>query len=117
MRFTIDGGGVGNSYTVNGTGSIAGLAGIYTISGGGSIGSYQNTGDTYVISASGISVLEEKVSAAAAGVVTVRGTGSGHNVGMSQFGAKAMAELGYTFEDILYFYFTGINLERVGFYF
>ena len=29
---------------------------------------------------------------------------------------EAMAELGYTFEDILNFYFTGITLERVGFY-
>ena len=32
---------------------------------------------------------------------------------MSQYGARAMAELGYAYEDILYFYFTGIELERI----
>ena len=32
---------------------------------------------------------------------------------MSQYGAKAMAEQGHTYEDILHFYFTGITLERV----
>lgn len=38
----------------------------------------------------------------------INGTGWGHNVGMSQNGAKAMANLGFTFEDILKFYFTGV---------
>lgn len=33
---------------------------------------------------------------------------------MSQYGAKAMAEEGYSYEDILDFYFTGITLERIG---
>ena len=46
--------------------------------------------------------------------ITITGTGSGHNVGMSQYGAKAMAEQGYTYADILSFYFTGITLERIG---
>ena len=32
---------------------------------------------------------------------------------MSQYGAKAMAEQGYTYEDILLFYYTGITLERI----
>ena len=69
-----------------------------------------------MITSSGITALEEKDSSAVSTSVTISGTGSGHNVGMSQYGAKAMAELGYTFEDILNFYFTGITLERVGFY-
>ena len=34
----------------------------------------------------------------------------GHGVGMSQNGAKKMAELGYSFEEILKFYYTGIEV-------
>ena len=43
--------------------------------------------------------------------VTITGTGYGHGVGMSQYGAKAMAQLGKTYREILTFYFTGITLE------
>lgn len=43
---------------------------------------------------------------------TFQGTGWGHHVGMSQYGAKAMAEQGKTYEDILNFYFTGITLQK-----
>ena len=38
------------------------------------------------------------------------GDGYGHNVGMSQFGAKAMAELGHTYREILEFYYTGVTI-------
>ena len=38
------------------------------------------------------------------------GSGWGHNIGMSQFGAKAMAELGYTYDQILKFYYTGVTV-------
>ena len=46
-----------------------------------------------------------------AGVVTFTGKGNGHSVGMSQYGAKGMAEAGYTFEDILKFYYTGVEIK------
>ena len=39
------------------------------------------------------------------------GAGSGHGVGMSQYGAKGMAEKGYTYEEILKHYYTGITVE------
>lgn len=39
------------------------------------------------------------------------GKGWGHGLGMSQWGAKKMAELGYTYEDILKHYYTGIEIE------
>ena len=45
------------------------------------------------------------------GTFTITGTGSGHNVGMSQYGAKAMAELGYDYIDILKFYYTDITIR------
>lgn len=39
------------------------------------------------------------------------GSGWGHGLGMSQWGAKKMAELGYTYEDILLHYYTGTTIE------
>lgn len=38
------------------------------------------------------------------------GTGYGHGVGMSQYGAKGMAEAGYNYEQILKHYFTGTTV-------
>ncbi len=40
------------------------------------------------------------------------GTGWGHSVGMSQYGAKGMAEAGFSYVDILLHYFPGTNLEN-----
>ena len=40
------------------------------------------------------------------------GTGWGHSVGMSQYGAKGMAEAGYTYQEILAHYFVGTHLEN-----
>lgn len=40
------------------------------------------------------------------------GTGWGHSVGMSQYGAKGMAEAGFSYLDILLHYFPGTNLEN-----
>ena len=41
----------------------------------------------------------------------VEGRGFGHNVGMSQEGAKGMAERGYTFDQILKYYYTGVDVQ------
>ncbi len=43
---------------------------------------------------------------------TFKGQGWGHSVGMSQWGAHAMANQGYTYEEILKFYYTGIEISR-----
>ena len=42
---------------------------------------------------------------------TIVGGGYGHNVGMSQWGAYAMGKQGFTYEEILKFYYTGITIE------
>lgn len=47
------------------------------------------------------------------GRVTFRGHGWGHGVGLCQWGAKGMADLGYTAELILRHYYPGANLERI----
>ncbi|MEG1240369.1 MAG: sporulation protein SpoIID, partial [Oscillospiraceae bacterium] len=46
-----------------------------------------------------------------AGTYTITGNGWGHHVGMSQWGAYAMAQLGLNYMDILNFYFTGIEIK------
>ena len=43
---------------------------------------------------------------------TFNGSGWGHSVGMSQWGAYAMAQKGFTYDQILKFYFTGIEIAE-----
>lgn len=45
------------------------------------------------------------------GKLILSGAGSGHGVGMSQDGAIEMARQGFTFIDILTFYYTGIEVK------
>lgn len=45
--------------------------------------------------------------------ITITTKGNGHGVGMSQYGANDMAKKGYTFEQILKKYYTGINLMHL----
>lgn len=40
--------------------------------------------------------------------VTIYGGGNGHGVGMSQYGAKGYAEAGYTYQNILNNFYTGV---------
>ena len=47
------------------------------------------------------------------GTITFSGRGSGHNIGMSQWGAYAMARQGYNYQQILQFYYTGITVGYV----
>ena len=50
------------------------------------------------------------IPASCSGTFVIRGSGNGHNVGMSQYGAKAMAELGYDYAQILRYYYTGVDI-------
>ena len=45
--------------------------------------------------------------------VTIRTKGYGHGVGMSQYGARAMALEGAGYEEILKHYYTGVEIEKV----
>lgn len=42
--------------------------------------------------------------------LTLIGRGYGHGLGMSQWGAKKMAESGYSFEEILKFYYSAVEI-------
>jgi stage II sporulation protein D len=44
-----------------------------------------------------------------------KGRGKGHGVGLCQWGARGMAEMGYNFKEILGFYYPGVYLQRVVF--
>ena len=62
------------------------------ISGDGRV-SFYGGGETYVITADGVRQLEQSTGNSS-GTFTIQGTGFGHHVGMSPYGAKAMAEQG-----------------------
>lgn len=130
IRFTINGktvspgsgstSGTGGSYAVNGSGSLSSLDGLYAISGAGSTSGLGD--DLYVISGgSTTSVLEPGNGSGGSnqggGTVTVSGNsyvfnggGWGHQVGMSQFGAYAMSQLGFTYDEICEFYYPGTTV-------
>ena len=116
LRFTITGGtGGGSSYAVNSaSGTLSALDGASVISGSGTVSRLEGE-DHAAISASGTADLTGGSSggrgSASRGGITITGTGNGHNVGMSQYGARAMAEQGHDYIDILEFYFTGIRVR------
>lgn len=45
--------------------------------------------------------------------VILKGRGYGHGVGMAQDGAIEMAKRGYSYKEILFFYYKGIELESI----
>ena len=51
--------------------------------------------------------------AATAQAITFSVTGYGHAVGMSQYGANAMAREGSTWQEIIAWYYTGVELEKM----
>jgi len=103
IRYTISGGG---KYYVDGVeDTITAVIGAYAIDGSGSIAQVAGTAGPYVITSAGTEALTSTGN-----TFTINGTGWGHNVGMSQWGAFAMATMGYTYDEILKFYFTGIDI-------
>ncbi|MDO4315428.1 MAG: sporulation protein SpoIID, partial [Oscillospiraceae bacterium] len=115
LRFSINGGGPsGSGVFVNGSGSVlSSLDGVSVISGGGRITALEGGTFTAITSSGTAAVTAGGGTAqpASSGSFTITGTGSGHNVGLSQYGAKAMAEHGYDYIDILEFYYTDITVE------
>ena len=65
-------------------------------------------GTSYVLSGNGLHTITG--GGGNNGEYTISGSGYGHGVGMSQYGAMFMAEQGYTYIDILKFYFTDVEI-------
>ncbi len=45
--------------------------------------------------------------------VSIKTTGYGHGVGMSQYGALALSNKGYTYDKILKYYYQGVEIEKI----
>ena len=112
IRYTVSGEGetTGGVYYTGDDGTLPTVDGAYAIGGDGSIQAV--SGNPYVITASGVEELPAPYGGNATGetIFTVRGAGWGHNIGMSQWGAYAMAQQGKTYEEILKFYFPGVEI-------
>lgn len=104
-RYTISGGG-GNYYVNGQEDALSSVLGAYAIGGDGTVIPIQDT--PYVVTASGTEPLTITTTGDS---FTITGSGWGHNVGMSQWGAYAMAQQGKTYEEILTFYFTGVDVR------
>lgn len=131
QRFTLAGAdtpgtgvpGNGGSVVINGTAADA-SSGLYAIDGSGNL--VQLGSEYAILTGSGTVTVSNAAggngstggttgggtseSSGVNGVFTFQGTGFGHNVGMSQWGACAMAQQGLSYLDILTFYYTGVTV-------
>ena len=95
------------TYTViSGSGSLsqAGLDGLYAISGSGSINPAE---DTVSSGGSGTDTPAGTQVTVSGSSYIFQGSGNGHQLGLSQYGAWAMAERGFTYDEIIEFYYPG----------
>lgn len=129
IRYTVNGLGstqtsagnaTANGWYINGTQTAGGN--LYAVSGNGTVSAIGSLGGKTVLTGTGTQTITATASgsqtttntadpAATGASYTFSGTGWGHGVGMSQYGAKAMAEQGYTYDQILQFYFTGVTVK------
>ena len=79
---------------------------VYGIS---ATGQSRVSGEYYILTAEG---LDTRKTSAGDGKYIISGRGYGHGVGMSQWGARYMAEAGRTYEDIIKYYFKGAELKN-----
>ena len=130
IRFTVNGQSVssgagtsssGGGLTANGSASLDSQGTYTVISGSGSL-SQAGLDGLYAISGSGsVTPAEDAASGGGSGTDTPAGTqvtvsgssyifqgsGNGHQLGLSQYGARAMAERGFTYDEIIEFYYPG----------
>ena len=95
-----------NSYILgSGGNSVLGskISAPYAIASGNAVSAIETTTTTDNSNTSSASV--------SADTFVFTGKGSGHGVGMSQYGANGMAKQGYTYDEILKHYYTGITVE------
>lgn len=104
-RYTIS---TGSKLYVNDTSLDKSASGYYAIGGSGQVNAVAGSG-LYAIS--GDKKIEQvRMTGTGSGEYFISGTGSGHNIGMSQCGAYAMAQQGFSYEQIIKFYFTGVQV-------
>ncbi len=91
---------------------VNGEESVYVLSGSGTVQALNTDGAVTVLSAAGRETISWNGSGETIRAQRYRfsGSGFGHNLGMSQYGAKAMAELGMNYKEILHFYYTGVEI-------
>ena len=96
-------------YAIDGDGNVAPVAGdVYVLTGSGTVKLEQGGAGAGDPDSGGLGSLSS--ATAVNGSFTFIGKGWGHNVGMSQYGAYAMAKQGKNYLEILQFYYTGITV-------
>ncbi len=109
-RFTVSSGSAAAAeYYVRGSSglvSYGSLGGLYTIGFGAAKTKLSKDDGLHVVSAAKTSALGGE-----GGDLIIHGYGNGHGVGMSQWGAMGMANAGYSYDKILYHYYTDVSLE------
>ena len=95
---------------VNENETVPNTSGLYAIDGDGNLISLGD--DVYIITAGGTQSLDAGSTPVSGSSFTISGSGYGHNVGMSQWGAYAMAKQDFGYEEILRFYYTGITVGK-----
>ncbi|MBR6654739.1 MAG: SpoIID/LytB domain-containing protein [Oscillospiraceae bacterium] len=115
MRFTVKGEGQPDNtilYANSNRDVLEDIGAVYAVGGDGTVQKLADPDTISVLTGSGV----EEISIIGSGATitadryVISGSGWGHNVGMSQFGAKAMAEQGMNYKEILEFYFTGVTI-------
>ena len=81
---------------------------VTTISGASGFSANTSPAESGKISAASL-----PIPSSCSGTFVIRGSGNGHNVGLSQYGAKAMAEQGYTYQQIIPYYYTGVRIDTM----
>ena len=116
MHFTVTpvGEGVAEevAFTVNGAqnATLSGISGMYVLGADGSVVPVQSY--PYVITGTGTVSSTQPTPAVVGGEVKylVKGAGNGHNIGYSQWGGYGMGVQGFSYDEILKFYFTGVTI-------
>lgn len=67
--------------------------------------------NTPVISTGDYQIYDVNISTVENGTLVFEGSGNGHGVGLSQNGAQGMAQQGYSYEEIIKHYYTGVTIE------
>jgi len=119
--------GSAGGWPLAGGGTLSRPEDAYVISGSGKVSAAPEDKDLYAVAGTGKTEVlggtaapeeeEEPGSNEGGGTVSVYGDtyvltggGNGHQVGMSQFGANAMARQGFSYDEILTFYYPGTQV-------
>lgn len=85
------------------TGRVTTVSGSIVVEGAKQVSTYGVDNNKSIV----VPALQEKY-----GDIVISGRGYGHGVGMSQSGARGMAKAGYTYDQIIEYYYTGVSVQR-----